>query len=366
MDKERRCPRKLEHEQRPSAGPGLMLGMATLGFALCFWAWALLSPLAVSFTAALHLTSFQQSLLVAVPVVVGSLGRIPVGALTDRFGGRVMFPIISLVDRRPGAVPRAVRPLQPGRAAGRWLLPRHRRHRVRRRGAVRQRVVPAGASRLRGRRVRRRHGRHRDQRADHRQAGQRPLDADAVRDHGRRADGVRRGRGAGPARRPRAGRAHRVAGSATGRCGVAADHLAGRGPLRDRLRRLRRLQRLPPHLSEERLRPHPRGRVEPDGRLRRRRRPDAAGRRLALRPGPGRLGADRRLRRRRRRRVGPVDDPGLAPVGTIVFLSMAGALGTASGATFALVAQRSRPPRSAPSPASSVRPAASVVSSHPW
>lgn len=31
----------------------------------------------------------------AVPVVVGSLGRIPVGALTDRFGGRVMFPIVS-------------------------------------------------------------------------------------------------------------------------------------------------------------------------------------------------------------------------------------------------------------------------------
>ena len=80
---------------------GLMLGLATLGFALCFWAWALLSPLAVSFTAALHLTPFQQALLVAVPVVVGSLGRIPVGALTDRFGGRVMFPIISLVTVVP-------------------------------------------------------------------------------------------------------------------------------------------------------------------------------------------------------------------------------------------------------------------------
>jgi len=80
---------------------GLMLAMATLGFALNFWAWALLSPLAVSFTAALHLSPFQQSLLVAVPVVVGSLGRIPVGALTDRFGGRVMFPIISLVTSVP-------------------------------------------------------------------------------------------------------------------------------------------------------------------------------------------------------------------------------------------------------------------------
>jgi MFS transporter, NNP family, nitrate/nitrite transporter len=79
----------------------LMLGMATLGFALNFWAWALLSPLAVSFTTALELSSFQQALLVAVPVVVGSLGRIPVGALTDRFGGRMMFPIVSLVTVVP-------------------------------------------------------------------------------------------------------------------------------------------------------------------------------------------------------------------------------------------------------------------------
>ncbi|MGC4111786.1 MAG: NarK/NasA family nitrate transporter [Nocardioides sp.] len=79
----------------------LMLGMATVGFALNFWAWALLSPLAVGFTASLGLTFFQQSLLVAVPVVVGSLGRIPVGALTDRFGGRVMFPVVSLATVIP-------------------------------------------------------------------------------------------------------------------------------------------------------------------------------------------------------------------------------------------------------------------------
>jgi NNP family nitrate/nitrite transporter-like MFS transporter len=32
---------------------------------------------------------------VAVPVIVGARGRIPVGALTDRFGGRVMFPVVS-------------------------------------------------------------------------------------------------------------------------------------------------------------------------------------------------------------------------------------------------------------------------------
>ncbi|XVV16686.1 MFS transporter [Actinoplanes sp. CA-131856] len=80
---------------------GLLLAVATLGFVVNSWAWALLSPLAPRFQAALELDSTQQALVVAVPVVVGSLGRIPVGALTDRFGGRVMFPIVSLATVVP-------------------------------------------------------------------------------------------------------------------------------------------------------------------------------------------------------------------------------------------------------------------------
>jgi len=76
----------------------VMLIMATLGFALNFWAWALLTPLAPQFKDVLGLTPFQQALIVAVPVIVGSLGRIPVGALTDKYGARLMFPIISLLS----------------------------------------------------------------------------------------------------------------------------------------------------------------------------------------------------------------------------------------------------------------------------
>lgn len=81
----------------PATGgrPYAMLAMATLGFGLGFWAWALLSPLGAHFKQGLALSSFQQALLVAVPVIVGALGRIPVGALTDRFGGRLMFPVVS-------------------------------------------------------------------------------------------------------------------------------------------------------------------------------------------------------------------------------------------------------------------------------
>jgi NNP family nitrate/nitrite transporter-like MFS transporter len=92
---------------RPEADPGaaarpwLMLGLATVGFAVNFWAWALLSPLGPHLKDSLQLSTVQQSLVVAVPVVVGSLGRIPVGALTDRFGGRVMFPLVSACTIAP-------------------------------------------------------------------------------------------------------------------------------------------------------------------------------------------------------------------------------------------------------------------------
>jgi MFS transporter, NNP family, nitrate/nitrite transporter len=87
---------------RPGAGgAGRALALATVGFAVTFWAWALLSPLGASLREELSLTSFEQSLLVAVPVIVGSLGRIPVGALTDRLGARRMFPTVAMLTVLP-------------------------------------------------------------------------------------------------------------------------------------------------------------------------------------------------------------------------------------------------------------------------
>ncbi|MDQ6522020.1 MFS transporter [Nocardioides sp. LHD-245] len=94
-----------EDRQTTSSGTAwLMLAVATLGFVVNFWAWALLSPLGPLFrdTGMLgELSESDVSLLVAVPVVVGSLGRIVVGALTDRFGGRVMFPLVSFATVVP-------------------------------------------------------------------------------------------------------------------------------------------------------------------------------------------------------------------------------------------------------------------------
>jgi NNP family nitrate/nitrite transporter-like MFS transporter len=92
--------------EKPHApgSPWLMLVMATLGFAVNFWAWALISPLGPLFREKGTLGTLSESdvaLLVAVPVIVGSLGRIVVGALTDKLGGRVMFPIVSGVTIAP-------------------------------------------------------------------------------------------------------------------------------------------------------------------------------------------------------------------------------------------------------------------------
>lgn len=84
----------------PTGNP-LMLGLATTGFALNFWAWALLGPLGPELKEQLDLSTTQQSMVVAVPVIVGSLGRVPVGSLTDRLGARLMFPIVSLLTILP-------------------------------------------------------------------------------------------------------------------------------------------------------------------------------------------------------------------------------------------------------------------------
>jgi nitrate/nitrite transporter NarK len=67
------------------------LALATISFALSFAAWGLVGGLASTFAALYHLTASQTALLVAVPVLLGSLARLPMGMLTDRYGGRVVF-----------------------------------------------------------------------------------------------------------------------------------------------------------------------------------------------------------------------------------------------------------------------------------
>jgi NNP family nitrate/nitrite transporter-like MFS transporter len=84
-----------------TAGRITALCLATAAFAVNFWAWALLSPLGPVYQRSLGLSATAVSVLVAVPVIVGSLGRIVLGALTDRFGGRLVFGAASLIGVLP-------------------------------------------------------------------------------------------------------------------------------------------------------------------------------------------------------------------------------------------------------------------------
>src|SRR5579862_2643073 len=76
---------------RPAGGEGRALTLSTLAFAIAFAVWGLLSGLAPVLKQQLGLTSTQVSLMVAVPVLLGSLGRLPMGLLADRYGGRIVM-----------------------------------------------------------------------------------------------------------------------------------------------------------------------------------------------------------------------------------------------------------------------------------
>jgi MFS transporter, NNP family, nitrate/nitrite transporter len=70
------------------------LAIGTISFVVCFAAWGLIGAFAPRFRDAFHLSSSETALLVATPVLLGSLARLPMGILTDRFGGRGIFTIL--------------------------------------------------------------------------------------------------------------------------------------------------------------------------------------------------------------------------------------------------------------------------------
>src|SRR5947209_19492833 len=67
------------------------LVMGTGAFALCFAVFGSVSAMMPVLKKQFHLTPVQVSIAVAIPVLLGSLGRIPLGLLSDRFGGRRIF-----------------------------------------------------------------------------------------------------------------------------------------------------------------------------------------------------------------------------------------------------------------------------------
>jgi len=77
------------------------LSLATVAFALSFAVWSLLSPLAPQFQKQYGLSDTQTGVLLAVPILLCSLARIPMGIVTDRLGGRITFTALMLFSIIP-------------------------------------------------------------------------------------------------------------------------------------------------------------------------------------------------------------------------------------------------------------------------
>jgi NNP family nitrate/nitrite transporter-like MFS transporter len=71
--------------------------MSTLAFTICFMVWMMFAVLGVPIKELLQLNETQFGLMAATPVLTGSLVRLPLGMLTDRFGGRIVFFLLMLV-----------------------------------------------------------------------------------------------------------------------------------------------------------------------------------------------------------------------------------------------------------------------------
>ncbi|MEO8640011.1 nitrate/nitrite transporter [Pseudomonas sp.] len=85
----------------PRVRQGLVLGMSTLAFTVCFMVWMMFAVLGVPIKDLLQLNETQFGLLAATPVLTGSLVRLPLGLLTDRFGGRGVFFLLMLACVAP-------------------------------------------------------------------------------------------------------------------------------------------------------------------------------------------------------------------------------------------------------------------------
>src|ERR1051326_6046128 len=84
---------------QPGAGRAIFL--STTGFAVSFAVWGLVAALAPTFTQIYGLSAKSKSLMIAIPVLLGSIGRLPAGMLADRFGGRKVFAALLLVSAVP-------------------------------------------------------------------------------------------------------------------------------------------------------------------------------------------------------------------------------------------------------------------------
>lgn len=68
-----------------------VLAVSTLAFTVCFMVWMMFGVIGIPIKKTLGLNATQFGLLTAMPVLTGSLVRVPLGIWTDRYGGRIVM-----------------------------------------------------------------------------------------------------------------------------------------------------------------------------------------------------------------------------------------------------------------------------------
>ncbi|MGI8917404.1 MAG: MFS transporter [Pyrinomonadaceae bacterium] len=94
--------KKLMKPFKPGAAWALFL--STSAFAVSFAVWGLIGALAPTFAQTYGLSAKAKSLMIAIPVLLGALGRIPAGMLADRFGGRKVFSALLFLAAIPAVL----------------------------------------------------------------------------------------------------------------------------------------------------------------------------------------------------------------------------------------------------------------------
>jgi NNP family nitrate/nitrite transporter-like MFS transporter len=78
-----------------------VLFASTFAFMICFVVWMMFGVLGVQLREDLQLNSTEFGLLTSTPVLTGALMRLPLGAWTDRFGGRIVMTVLLVVCAVP-------------------------------------------------------------------------------------------------------------------------------------------------------------------------------------------------------------------------------------------------------------------------
>jgi NNP family nitrate/nitrite transporter-like MFS transporter len=74
------------------------LTLSTLAFTVCFAVWTIFSIIGIKIKGELGLSETQFGLLVATPILTGSLSRIFLGIWTDQYGGRIVYTLQMLTS----------------------------------------------------------------------------------------------------------------------------------------------------------------------------------------------------------------------------------------------------------------------------